>query len=101
TRGRRWISPAPRPAARTVAARLSGLIHEAARLRQDGRLLHLERALAFAAGGHTAGEEMLIQRLVEVPDRELAAALGRMMPQAEWDSIEVRLTGLILFSPQG
>jgi hypothetical protein len=99
TRARRWLSPDPTPAARNVAKRLGGLIHNAARLRQDGRLLQLERALAFVAGGHTAGEEMLIERLAEAPDREILAALARMPPQASWDGVEVRLTGLIVFSP--
>jgi hypothetical protein len=99
TRAHRWLSPDPSSAARKMAKRLGGLIHEAARLRQEDRLLQLERALAFVAGGHTAGEEMLIERLAEATDREVLGTLGRVRPQTDWDGIEVRLTGLIVFSP--
>lgn len=97
TRSRRWLSPDPTPAARNVAKRLGDLIHQAARLRQEEKLLQLGRAMAFVAGGHTAGEEMLIARLAEGPDGEILAALGRVAPQTSWDGIEARLTGLIVF----
>ena len=56
--------------------------------------------LGFVAGGHTAGEEMLIERLVEAPARELTSRLSRVTAaQASWNGIEVRLTGLIVFGP--
>jgi hypothetical protein len=100
TSGRRWLSPDPTPATRQVATRLRQLIGEAARLRQHGRLLGLERMLGFVTGGHTAGEEMLIERLVEVPPTELTSWLSRVRTaQASWNGIEVRLTGLIVFGP--
>ncbi len=99
SRAGRWLSPGPTVAARQVAARLGVMIQRAARLRQDARLLQLERALTFVAGGHTAGEEMLIAQLAEAPDREILTALGRVTPQTSWDGIEVRLTGLIVFGP--
>jgi hypothetical protein len=100
TSGRRWLSPDPTPAARQVATRLRQLIGEAARLRHHGSLLQLERMLGFVAGGHTAGEEMLIERLVEAPARELTSRLSRATTvQPSWNGIEVRLTGLIVFGP--
>ena len=100
TSARRWLSPDPTPAARQVAARLSQLIGESARLRHHGPLLRLERMLAFVAGGHTAGEEMLIEQLVEAPVGELTGRLSRVRTaQPSWNGIEVRLTGLIVFSP--
>jgi superfamily II DNA or RNA helicase len=98
-RARRWVSPDPTAAARNVAKRLGGLIHQAARLRQDARLLQLERALAFVAGAHTAGEEILIERLAEAPDSDILAELTRVKPQPSWEGIEARLTGLIVFGP--
>ncbi len=101
TSGRRWLLPDPTPAARQVATRLSQLIGQAARLRNHGPLLQLERMLGFVAGGHTAGEELLIERLVEAPTRELTNRLSRVTAaQAGWKGIEVRLTGLIVFSPE-
>jgi hypothetical protein len=100
TSGRRWLSPDPTPAARQVASRLTQLIRKAIRLRQHGSLLELERILAFVAGGHTAGEEMLIERVAEAPARELTSRLSRMTTaHARWSGIEVRLTGLIVFGP--
>lgn len=100
TNGRRWLSPDPTPAARQVATLLRRLIALSARLRDHDSLLQLERMLSFVAGGHTAGEEMLIERLVEAPAAELTGTLSRVTrPQVDWDGIEVRLTGLILFAP--
>ena len=100
TSGRRWLSPDPTPATRQVANRLRQLIGRAARLRLHDPLLQLERMLGFVAGGHTAGEEMLIEQLVEAPDEELTDRLSRAQAaQGGWKGIEVRLTGLIVFSP--
>lgn len=96
----RWFSPDPAPAARGLAQRLGGMIQQAARLRQDTQLRRLERALAFVAGGHTAGEEMLIRRLAAGPDQEIVQELSRVRPQDAWEGIEARLTGLIVFSPR-
>ena len=100
TSGRRWLSPEPTPATRKVAARLRQLIGQAARERNHNPLRQLERMLRFVASGHTAGEEMLIERLVEAPARELTSRLSRVAAaQADWNAIEVQLTGLIVFSP--
>jgi superfamily II DNA or RNA helicase len=100
TGGRRWLSHDLTPAARQLATRLSQWIGQAARLRHHGPLLQLERMLGFVAGGHTAGEEMLIAELVEAPARELTDALSRVTAaQGSWNGIEVRLTGLIVFGP--
>ncbi|MEO6056166.1 MAG: hypothetical protein ABIQ49_04935, partial [Gemmatimonadales bacterium] len=58
----------------------------------------LERALAFAAGGHTAGEAQLVRRLADAEGAELAGALARIpAPTQRWEGIEVRVTGLVLF----
>ena len=99
TRGGRWLSADPSPAGRAIAARLSALIRHAARLRQELRLSELERGLRFVAGGHTAGEELLLDRLVETADRQLVTALRGTVPHPEWSGIEARLTGLIVFGP--
>jgi hypothetical protein len=100
TSGRRWLSADPMPAARRLATRLRQLIAEAARLRDHDSLLQLERMLGFVAGGHTAGEEMLIEQLVEAPARELTSRLSRVTKApSSWNGIEVRLTGLIVFGP--
>ena len=99
-RSGRWVSFHATLPARAVARRLSELIREAARLRDDHRLSQLERALAFVGGGHTAGEEMMLERLDGESDDELTSVLGRMLPQPDWDGFEVRLTGLIVYGPK-
>lgn len=100
TGGRRWLSPDPTPATRRVADRLRQLIGRAARLRLHEPLLQLERLLGFVAGGHTAGEETLMEQLVAAPDGELISRLAQAPASlAGWKGMEVRLTGLIVFSP--
>ncbi len=99
TRGGRWLAADPTPSGRAIAARLSALIRNAARLRQEKRLSELELGLRFVAGGHTAGEELLLDRLVNTSDRQLVTGLRGTLPQPEWSGIEARLTGLIVFGP--
>ena len=95
---RRWSTAEPDPAARRLAVRIGRNVREAAR-RRDGVLLdRLERALAFVAGGHTAGEALLVRDMSEAEPRALANALARFpSPTARWGAIEVRVTGLVLF----
>jgi hypothetical protein len=95
--GGRWIGPHASPASRAAAVRLGELIRQAARLRDDDRLLLLERALAFVGGGHTAGEEAMLEQLTGSSDEELASELSRRLPQPDWKGLEVRLTGFIVF----
>jgi hypothetical protein len=93
---RRWAAAEPDTAARRLALRLGELVRAAARRRDGGELARLERALAFVAGGHTAGEAMLVRRLADAP--ALAASLsGIPGTSARWDAIDVRLTGLVIF----
>ncbi len=100
TRGRRWIRPDPTPAARQLAGRLQGMVRDAARRHNPVRLDQLECALAFVSGGHTAGEAALVAQLATATDQDLWRAVSRLpAPTPAWDSIEVRLTGLIVFGP--
>jgi hypothetical protein len=98
-RGRRWIKPDPSAAARLLAGRLQGMVRDAARRHHQARLEQLERALGFVAGGHTAGEAALVEILAKSTDREISLAI-RGLPDGTvpWDELEVRLTGLIIFS---
>jgi hypothetical protein len=96
TRGRHWIACNPTPSARQLMLRINELIAQAARKRQSDRLHRLERALEFLAGGHTAGEAMLIERLAALD--EIESEFSRLPAERTgWEEIEVRLTGLILF----
>jgi hypothetical protein len=95
---RRWTAAEPDTAARRLALRLGELVRAAARRRDGGALARLEQALAFVAGGHTAGEAMLVRRLADADAPALAASLaGIPATSARWDAIEVRLTGLVVF----
>jgi hypothetical protein len=100
TRSRGWVTPDPVPSARRLAARLQYFIGEAARQHQSGRLAELERALAFVAGSHTAGEAMIIEHLAQASGPEVAAAVNQLPKvQPNCSGIEVRLSGLIVFGP--
>jgi hypothetical protein len=61
----------------------------------------LEQTLHFLAGGHTAGEAMLIEQVAAVPADELLAVAARLparRPAAV--GLEVRLVGLVLVEPE-
>lgn len=96
--GRRWSAIERGASARVLIRRLQRLSHDAVR-RRDARDLELvERAVRFAAGGHTAGEAELVRRLGSLGDRELRRALRVLpTPTKVWRSVEVVLTGIILF----
>ena len=97
-RGGQWLRPETAPAARRLGARLHHLIGQAARTRQSDRLARLEHALAFVAGGHTAGESLLVEQLAVLDrDHEVEGILSRMRTRSGWDEIDVRLTGMIVF----
>jgi hypothetical protein len=99
--GRRWIGAEPDPAARRLAVRIGSGVREAARQRDGLLLARLERALAFVAGGHTAGEALLVRRMAVAELGALARGLTRFpLPTARWDTIEVRVTGLVLFETE-
>jgi len=96
--GRRWTTVESDAAARQLAGRLHGLVRGAVRRRDTARLAQLERALGFVTGGHTAGEAELIRHLVHADARVLENRLARMpAPTPRWESVEARLTGLVLF----
>jgi hypothetical protein len=99
-RSRRWICPDPTGATRRAMVRIQSLIRDAARRREAARLTDLEAALAFLAGGHTAGEKTLLEHLAEASDRELVELIRKLPVRPfGWDGLEIRLTGLIVFAP--
>jgi hypothetical protein len=70
----------------------------AARARDRRGLEQLERALSFVAGGHTAGEAMLVERMAEAAPTDLRAWVRRVpTPTPRWDALGVRVTGIIVF----
>jgi hypothetical protein len=96
---RRWMVAEPDAAARRLAQHLGELVGAAARRRDAEGLAMLERALGFVAGGHTAGEALLVARLAGEAPRALAEGIQRMpTASARWDAIDVRLIGLVVFA---
>jgi superfamily II DNA or RNA helicase len=94
----RWTAIEPDTEARRLAVRLHALVRSAARQRDLAQLARLERALAFVTGGHTAGETELVRRLAAANPVVLGRCLARMpAPTPRWESVEARLTGLVLF----
>jgi hypothetical protein len=96
--GRRWAAAEPTCSARRVTERLGRAVAEAARRRDRRELERLDRAVRFVAGGHTAGEALLMDRMADAPERDLLAWIARMpAPAPRGDPIEARLTGIIVF----
>jgi hypothetical protein len=99
-RGRRWIVPHPGSGTRRALTRLQSMVSEAVRRRDAERLADLERAIGFVAGGYTAGEALLVERLAQGTESELRSCIGTLPPgPAEPGQLEVKLTGLVLFGP--
>jgi superfamily II DNA or RNA helicase len=99
-RSRRWVVPGPNAAARRALGRLQALVRDAARCHHPKRLAELEQALAFVAGGHTAGEAALVERLANAPESELEPLVHTLPARRlDGDGIEVRLTSLAIFGP--
>jgi hypothetical protein len=93
-----WEAPVPGNAARALLARLDPLARSAARRRDAGALDRVQRAIAFAAGGHSAGEAADVARLARLPDPGLIAALHHLPARAAAPSaLQARVTGVILF----
>jgi hypothetical protein len=100
-RERRWATTSCDGPARVVASRLQIAVREAARRRDASRLETLERALGFVAGGHTAGETMLLERLAVADDATFGQALARLPPPSpRWGTIEARLSSVLLFGEE-
>ena len=90
----------PSTAARRLVQRLGELVKTAARRRDAVELTRLERALGFAAGGHTAGESLLVGRMASGDAAALAEGIRRTpAASARWDAIDVGLLGLVVFAP--
>jgi hypothetical protein len=100
-RERRWAAAEGGAPARVVAGKLQDAIRAAARRRDLIELDRLERALGFVAGGHTAGERMLLEELAERRAAAIArASLGLPSPAPRWGPVEARLEGLLLFATE-
>jgi hypothetical protein len=81
-----------------LGRRLRALAARAARQREAESLARLTRALAFCAGGHTAGEAMLVSSLLSLGDDALLARLPGLPESPPVPApLQPRLTGLIVF----
>jgi hypothetical protein len=96
--GAQWAIDPSTPGARRLVGRLQLLIRLAARSRDQRRLAVLESALAFVAGGHTAGEKALIERMAAADPEGLERMLGRL-PGASIrkGAVGVSVIGVVVF----
>jgi hypothetical protein len=94
----RWRLGRATPEARALIRRLHRLLIHARRRRDQVALAAIEKGLAFAARGHTAGETMLAGQLVLASERALIERLA-LLPRdrEEWFPLLPQLTGLIAF----
>jgi len=96
--GFRVSGVAPTPGALRLGRRLRSLATEAARCRDYDRLTRIERALRFCTGGHTAGEEMLIDHLSNLDVTNLDAELENIPdPSPVPTALRPRVTGVLVF----
>ena len=99
----RWNCPPRSPGAGAVIRRLAHQSRDAARRRDLPTLAVLERALAIASGGLTAGEARILERLAAEPHAGRGDTWGpllRLPARAPRPgAVSVRLTGVILFGP--
>jgi len=95
----RWTATQPTHGLRPLIYRLRHEAVRAARDRDGASLRHLDDALRFLAGGHTAGEEAMIARLSRSESGVIRTA---DYPPADPPvyPMEMRLTGLIIFHPE-
>jgi hypothetical protein len=63
-------------------------------------MTELERAMALAAGGLTAGEAALMDRLAKATDPDFNTLVRTLPARGSLpEQLEVKLTGLVLFGP--
>ena len=89
------------PLQSTRIARLNRIASRAVRSRNGSLLAAVERAIAYVRQGHTAGEEMLLERAFAHSDSELIRHM-RSLPEAQargW-TIFPQLIGLVVFAPR-
>ncbi len=92
----------PKPAALALGRRLRRIAVSAARKRDTALLSLLEAALRFTTGGHTAGEEMLVESLSACVDADLVPRLAQLPTAPPLAApLRARLTGVVLFRPEG
>lgn len=90
----------PTASSRAMGRRLRALASGAARQRDRESLARLDTALAFTAGGHTAGEEALIAELLHKADAGFMASLPSLpRPSPPVGPATPRLVGLVEFVP--
>ncbi|HEV2290633.1 MAG TPA: C-terminal helicase domain-containing protein, partial [Gemmatimonadales bacterium] len=95
-----WSWSELRPEVRTFVRRLRREAADAARRRDARELALLERGLAFATHGHTAGELTLVLEMAEAPRPGLLQALSKLREQRrERRPITLRVAGMVLFVP--
>ena len=94
----RWRQARATTEARALIRRLHRLLGHARRRRDQAALALIERGLAFASRGHTAGETMMAGQLALAPERAMIERLA-LLPRnrEEPPPLLPHLTGLIVF----
>lgn len=96
-----WSATPHSPAVRELLDRLHPLHRAATKERDLARLETLERTTAFAARGHTAGEELRIEEALRLPDDGLLThGPGRSEERAGSVEISIRVVAAIGVLPR-
>jgi hypothetical protein len=76
------------------------MARSAARAREGEAVARLDALIAFAARGHTAGEELRVGELLTLEDPSSGMEIGPGIAGAEGSDLQVRIVGAILFVPE-
>lgn len=84
-----------------VIARLNRLAARAVQARKAHLVSSVERAINFVRRGHTAGEEMWLEKLLQLSDPSLVGELGHCPDEAgTTPSSYGELLGVVVFRPE-
>jgi hypothetical protein len=93
-----FLGTPPGEAGRRLARRLRRLARISVRERDTVTVSNIQAALRFATGGHTAGEAMLVERLLAMNDASLLSRIGALpAPAPPPNLLAPRLVGIIVF----
>ena len=95
----RWSASPKSVPSRALMRRLQVMARAAARERAGDRVARLDDLIAFAARGHTAGEELRVSELLAVEDPTRSNGIGPVKTGADESDLQIRIVGVILFVP--
>ena len=95
-----WSGSRRSPPSRALMRRLQGLAQQAVRAREGDAVARLDALIAFAARGHTAGEDLRVGELLTLEDPVREKGIDPGSAGVDRSDLRVRIVGAILFVPE-